>query len=180
MSCAPQFLHSTAGHERAQAEGAIGIELEPLAPYVQAASQELQRQNRASMGHFELAAGYPSLPPTESFSFFPEPSENMQGSPDHDDTIALLEDVEIDIAIPSKLMALDFPKAEDDRDEDVAKVIRKSFSKLGPPQRGQDALSSLAKTGVSCHLSWQAQVESAVEHQGDDFWQRVSRPLVFL
>ena len=176
MPCAPQFLHSTAGHERAQAGGAIGIELEPLAPYVQAASQELQRQNRASMGHFELAAGYPSLPPTESFSF-PEPA---LGSPGPDDTIALLEDVEIDIAIPSKLMALDFPKAEDDRDEDVAKVIRKSFSKLGLPHSPQDALSSLAKTGLSRHISWQAQVESAVEHQGDDFWQRVSRPLVFL
>ena len=138
---------------------------------MQAASEELQRQKRASTLPFEPAAGYASLSPTVSFSL-PEPAEHGPGP---EDTIALLEDVEIDIAIPSKLMALDFPKAEDDRDEDVAKVIRKSFSKLGLPHSPQDALSSLAKTGLSRHLSWQAQVESAVEHQGDEFWERVSR-----
>ena len=140
------------------------------------------------MGHYESAspfavegeaAGYASRTPTVSFSF-PDPAASGLGSPGAEDTIALLEDIEIDMTIPSKLTALDFPKAEDGRDEDIAKVIRKSFSKLGLPHSPQDALSSLAKSGLSRHLSWQAQVEAAVEHQGEDFWERVSGQLLIV
>ena len=36
--------------------------------------------------------------------------------------IALLEDVEIEMEIPSKLTVLDFPRTEDGQEEDVAKV----------------------------------------------------------
>ena len=91
-----------------------------------------------------------------------------------EDEIVLLEDVDIDVAIPPKLTCLDFPKAEEGREEDVAKVIRKSFSKLGLRSATQDALTALAESGLTlAHVSWQSQIEKAVEHQDDQFWEKV-------
>lgn len=111
----------------------------------------------------------PSRPKFRTFGSYASASRAME------DEIAILEDVDIDIVIPSKLSALDFPKAEDGQEEDVAKVIRKSFSKLGVERHHQpDPMAVLAEGALSLHLSWQAQVEAAVEQQGDEFWQRVS------
>ena len=93
-----------------------------------------------------------------------------------EDEIVLLEDVDFEMVIPTKLSALDFPKAEDGHEEDVAEVIRKSFSKLGMEhQSRQESLAGLAHGALSLHLSWQAQVEASVEQQGDEFWRRVRR-----
>lgn len=116
----------------------------------------------------------PTFPVNRSISFSSYPSTSQ----DHlgEDEIALLEDVDIEMSIPSRLVSLDFPKADDGHDEDVAKVIRKSFSKLGLRPGAQDAIAALSKSGLSLgHISLMSQVEAAVEGQepGDLFWEEV-------
>ena len=49
-------------------------------------------------------------------------------------------------------------------------MIRKSFSKFGVQYPKLDTLSSLADSGM---LSWETQVEAAVEDQDDEFWEKV-------
>ena len=117
----------------------------------------------------------PSFPANRSISFSSYPSSTGQ---DHlgEDEIALVEDVDIEMSIPSKLVSLDFPKADDGQEEDVAKVIRKSFLKLGLRPGAQDAVAALSKSGLSLgHISLMSQVEAAVEGQepGDLFWEEV-------
>lgn len=98
-----------------------------------------------------------------------------------EEEIALVEDVDIDMNIPASLISMDFPKTDDGHEEDVAKVIRKSFSKLGLRHGEQDALSVLSKASLSLgHISLMSQVESALEGQepGDHFWELVRLVLV--
>ena len=96
-----------------------------------------------------------------------------------DDDICFLEDVDICLMIPSKLRHLDYPRVEDSHDEDVAKVIRKKFSKLGIDETSKDILSFLSSNHQhSSYVSWQARIEEAAEEENDDaFWQNVSRQL---
>ena len=76
-----------------------------------------------------------------SFSRFASYASTTLG---HDEIhVEVLEDVDIDMVIPIKLSALEFPKAEDGHEEDVAKVIRKSFSKLGLSKLKANSLSNL-------------------------------------
>ena len=93
-----------------------------------------------------------------------------------DDDICFLEDVDICLAIPSKLLHLDYPRVEDSHDEDVAKVIRKKFSKLGIDESSKDVLTFLSSDHQhSSYVSWQAQIEEATEEEENDtFWQNVS------
>ena len=94
-----------------------------------------------------------------------------------DDDIVCVEDVDICLDIPSKLIQLDYPKAEDGHDEDVAKVIRKKFSKLGLKENTQDVLTILSlndQPQSGLYMSWQARFEEAVEEEKDDtFWKDV-------
>ena len=96
-----------------------------------------------------------------------------------DDDICFLEDVDICLMIPSKLRHLDYPRVEDSHDADVAKVIRKKFSKLGIDETSKDILSFLSSDHQhSSYVSWQARIEEAAEEENDDaFWQNVSRQL---
>ena len=93
-----------------------------------------------------------------------------------DDDICFLEDVDICLMIPSKLRHLDYPRVEDSHDEDVAKVIRKKFSKLGIDETSKDILAFLSSDHQhSSYVSWQARVEEAAEEEENDaFWQNVS------
>ena len=93
-----------------------------------------------------------------------------------DDDICFLEDVDICLVIPSKLLHLDYPRVEDSHDEDVAKVIRKKFSKLGIDESSKDILSFLSSDYQhSNYVSWQARIEEAAEEEEDDaFWENVS------
>ena len=113
----------------------------------------------------------PPYPTNNPVSFPPLATQSSLG----EDEIALLEDVDIEISIPSRIISMDFPKADDGHEEDVAKVIRKSFSKLGL-RRGQDAISALSRSGLSLgHITLMSQVEAAVEGQEpeDQFWEMV-------
>ncbi len=131
-------------------------------------------QAEEGAGEPKLLNCLPNRPPFRTFDSRASTTQALE------DEITILEDVDIDVVIPSKLSALDFPKAEDGHEEDVAKVIRKSFSKLGVERHAQsDPLAVLAHGALSLHLSWQAQVEAAVQHQDDDFWQRVRLPANF-
>ena len=93
-----------------------------------------------------------------------------------DDDICFLEDVEICLVIPPKLLQLDYPRVEDSHDEDVAKVIRKKFSKLGIDESSKDILTFLSSDHQhSSYVSWQARIEEAAEEEDNDtFWQNVS------
>ncbi len=98
-----------------------------------------------------------------------------------EEEIALVEDVDIDMSIPTSLITMDFPKPDDGHEEDVAKVIRKSFSKLGLRHGEQDALSVLSKANLSFeHISLMSQIESALEGQEpeDHFWEMASGDLI--
>lgn len=106
-----------------------------------------------------------------SFNSYPSVQSILDG-----DEIALVEDVDIDVAIPSRLLSLEFPKADDGREEDVARVIRKSFSKLGVHPSSQYDLSTLSDIGLHLHhVSLMSQIEAAIEGQepGDLFWEEV-------
>ena len=92
-----------------------------------------------------------------------------------DDDIVCVEDVDICLDIPTRLRQLDYPKAEDGHDEDVAKVIRKKFSKLGLEESTQDVLAILSNDQLqSGFMSWQARFEeAATEEEDDTFWKNV-------
>ena len=92
------------------------------------------------------------------------------------DDIYYVEDVDIGLVIPSKLRHLDYPKVEDSHDEDIAKVIRKKFSKLGIDKSSKDVLSFLSSDHHhGSYISWQAQIEEAAREEDDDaFWENVS------
>lgn len=92
-----------------------------------------------------------------------------------DDDIVFVEDVDICLAIPPKLRQLDYPRVEDGHDEDVAKVIRKKFAKLGLDEGTPDVLAILSSDKLkSGYISWQAQIEEAAEEEADDtFWENV-------
>ena len=92
-----------------------------------------------------------------------------------DDDIVCVEDVDICLVIPPKLRQLDYPKAEDGHDEDVAKVIRKKFSKLGLEEGTRDILAILSNDQLdSGFLSWQARIEEAANEEANDaFWKDV-------
>lgn len=93
-----------------------------------------------------------------------------------DDDICFVEDVDICLVIPPKLLHLDYPRVEDSHDEDVAKVIRKKFSKLGIDESSKDILSFLSSNHQhSSYVSWQARIEEAAHEEEDDtFWETVS------
>lgn len=91
-----------------------------------------------------------------------------------DNDIAVIQDVEIHMVIPSKLKLLDYPRVEDGHDEDVAKVIRKKFSKLGLDESSQDVFTFLSSDQLqSGYISWQARIEEAAEDEDDTFWEKV-------
>lgn len=94
-----------------------------------------------------------------------------------DDDICYLEDVDICLVIPSKLLHLDYPRVEDSHNEDVAKVIRKKFSKLGIDESSKDVLSFLSSDYQhSSYVSWQTRIEEAAhEEENDMFWENVSQ-----
>ena len=96
-----------------------------------------------------------------------------------DDDISFLEDVDICLVIPSKLRHLDYPRVEDSHDEDVAKVIRKKFSKLGIDETSKDILAFLSSDHQhSSYVSWQVRIEEAAEEEDNDaFWENVSGQL---
>ena len=70
---------------------------------------------------------------------------------------------------------MDYPKVEEGHDEDVAKVIRKKFSKLGLDEGSQDVFALLSDDQVqSGYASWQARIEEAANEGADDtFWEKV-------
>ena len=111
--------------------------------------------------------------PLRSFSLYPSAAAQSTLG---EEEIALVDDVNIEMSIPSRLIGMEFPKADDGHEEDVAKVIRKSFSKMGLRHGDQDAISVLSKTSLSLgHISLMSVVEEAVdgEEPGDHFWETV-------
>ena len=93
-----------------------------------------------------------------------------------DDDICYVEDVDICLVIPFKLLHLDYPRVEDSHDKDVANVIRKRFSKLGIDESSKDVFSFLSSDHQhSSYVSWQARIEEAAhEEENDMFWENVS------
>ena len=93
-----------------------------------------------------------------------------------EDDISFLEEVDICLEIPSKLRHLDYPTVEHNHDEDVAKVIRKKFSKLGI-DKTLNFLSSDHQH--SSFVSWKARarIEEAVKEENDAFWMKISGQL---
>ena len=80
------------------------------------------------------------------------------------------------VTIPAKLQGLDYPKVSDAHQEDVAKVISKKFLKLGIDEVRTDAFNVLSTDHnklQSRFMSWQARIDEAVEHEPDDFWEKV-------
>ena len=95
-------------------------------------------------------------------------------APDDDHDICFIEEIDISFDIPSKLTQIDYPKVADAHKEDVAKVIRKKFSKLGINEGHTDIFSFLSSGELqSSFLSWQAQIEEAVKDETDEFWENV-------
>ena len=95
-------------------------------------------------------------------------------APDDDRDICLIEEIDISFDIPSKLTQIDYPKVADAHKEDVAKVIRKKFSKLGINEGHTDIFSFLSSGELqSSFLSWQAHIEEAVRDETDEFWENV-------
>ncbi len=120
---------------------------------------------------YSESGGY--VRPLRSFSSYPSAAAQSTLG---EEEIALVEDVDIEMSIPSRLIGMEFPKADDGHEEDVAKVIRKSFSKMGLRHGDQDAISVLSKTSLSLgHISLMSDVEEAVdgEEPGDHFWETV-------
>lgn len=93
-----------------------------------------------------------------------------------EDKIVFVEHVEIEMSTPDKqlLTSMDFPKADDGHEEDVAKVIRKSFSKIGVGHNTPDALAAISKSFLG-HVTFMSDVEAAVDkhEQADQIWQKV-------
>ena len=95
-----------------------------------------------------------------------------------EDDISFLEEVDICLEIPSKLRHLDYPTVEHNHDEDVAKVIRKKFSKLGI-DKTLNFLSSDHQH--SSFVSWEAQIKEVVmKEENDAFWEQVSGLLKYM
>ena len=92
-----------------------------------------------------------------------------------DDDICFIEEIDICLDIPSKLRQIDYPKVADAHEEDVAKVIRKKFSKLGIDEDHADIFSFLSSGELqTSYISWQARIEEAVKDESDEFWENVS------
>lgn len=112
--------------------------------------------------------------PVDSARFKRQTKSSVNQFP-RDDDICYLEDVDICLVIPPKLQQLNYPKAEEGHEEDVAKVIRKKFSKLGLEEGSKDILAFLSSDQQqSSYISWQAHIEEAAEEETDDtFWEKV-------
>ena len=91
-----------------------------------------------------------------------------------DDDICFIEEIDICLDIPSKLRQIDYPKVADAHEEDVAKVIRKKFSKLGIDEDHADIFNFLSSGELqTSYISWQARIEEAVVDESDEFWENV-------
>ena len=92
----------------------------------------------------------------------------------NDDEIICIDDVDIQLSIPNKLQCLDYPKVGDGHDEDVVKVIRKKFTKLGLHDDLQDGPAVLSGDHVQAgYISLQTQIEEAASREDDTFLKSV-------
>ena len=115
-----------------------------------------------------------SVPATsEGHRFVPRPLSKRYEVP-VDDIIAFVDEVDICLDIPPKLSQIDYPRVADAHEEDVAKVIRKKFSKLGIDEGPTDVFSFLSSDELqTSFMSWQARIEEAVMDEPDEFWEHV-------
>ena len=110
---------------------------------------------------------------SENRQFLPK-SPNKRYEVPVDDIIAFVDEVDICLDIPPKLRQIDYPKVADAHEEDVAKVIRKKFSKLGIDDGPTDVFSFLSSDELqTSFMSWQARIEEAVVDETDEFWENV-------
>ena len=94
-----------------------------------------------------------------------------------EDDISFLEEVDICLEIPSKLRHLDYPTVEQNHDEEVAKIIRKKFSKLGIDKTAKGIAFLSSDHQHISFVSWEARIEEAVKEENDAFWKKVSGQL---
>lgn len=64
--------------------------------------------------------------------------------------------------------------------DDVAEVIRRRLTTVSQKNKGPiDAFTIIYQSGLSRKLSWEAQVEEAVQHESDKFWRQVAMLLEY-